>query len=559
MSEEAHYVDVKTVSRDGVTVERELLCTDAGIRGSFEIDSRRDGPVEVRIVDELPQYFPIDDVAFRPVETPEYGDISEREVSVTQRVGGRTVRVEYGIVPSEPVAEIRWSAPTIQRVESVDPAEAGAETDSPAGADTDGPAGADTDGPVGPVSSLAGLFGEDADPSVRAVDATSVEETESPGDRASESALEPGPNDRDLQADGRGADRPTAAEPADRDSPGPDAASPDADGTSAGPADAADGQLDAVDEEAPAEPAGDSTTERRVSDPPDGDTDVARSFEVRLDRLTTRVEKFGAYASALEGLIDEHGTGTAVVEDIERDLDDLEQRLDAVRSDVESVRDDREEALADVHDSVDRIDAALDEIEAEVGTIEAAVDGLEGGLDDAEQGLDALEDRVDEHDATIEDVETGLTEVESDVDDVEHDVAAVESEVTDVQGDVTAVEADVTEVRDDVADVQGDVEAVESDVTTVEREVEAVENGVEAVHGEVAGVESDLRALEDRVDGFESELGSLRESVEGIEDELSTVSETAQSVSAELDAIHDEVETLHEFRRSLAQISDVDG
>ena len=94
----------------------------------------------------------------------------------------------------------------------------------------------------------------------------------------------------------------------------------------------------------------------------------------------------------------------------------------------------------------------------------------------------------------------------------------------------------------------------------------AVESpGLERVHrqlaadlGAVEGIEGDLRALEDRVDGFESELGSLRESVAGIEDELSAVSETAQSVSAELEGIHDEVETLHEFRRSLAQISDID-
>ena len=567
MSEEVYHEDVKTVSRDGVTVERELVCKEAGIEGTFEIESRRDGPVEVQVVDEFPRYFPIDDVAFRPSETPDDGDISQEQVSVTQTIVDDPVRVKYGIVPSEPVAEVRWSAPTIQRVEPGDAPDA---DDSP----TD-----DADGSTGPIASLRGLFdgntdavdtpaadddpsGDDGDPAAgEVVRDPSVEETEPTGSDAIESRVPSESGERELHADGHGTEDSTSAETAEEPSSGPAAES-------------AEGHVDAVDEESafdgPTEATGNGTGEapaeltrggragEAVSDTPEEDVDVARRFEVRLDRLTARVEKFGAYASALEPLIDERGTGTEVIEGIENDLADLDRRLNAVQSEIESVRDEREDELADVHENVDRIDEALDDVEAEVRTLEAAVDGLEGGLDDTEQNLDVLEDRVDGHDTALDEVETELDEVSSGVDEVASDVDEIERGVGEVERDVETVESEVEDVQNDIKSTQSDVETVEREVTAVENEVGAVEEDVETVHDDVEGVESDLRALEDRVDGFESELADLRESVEGVEAELSTVAETAQSVSRELDAIHDEVETLHEFRKSLAQISNVD-
>ncbi|PSP76675.1 hypothetical protein BRC70_01180, partial [Halobacteriales archaeon QH_6_68_27] len=143
MSDEVYHEDVKTVSRDEVTVERELVCEAAGITGQFEVASRRDDPVRVRVVDDLPEYFPIDDVAFEPERAPDGGDISENRVAATQVVADEPVRIRYGIVPSEPVAEVRWSAPTVESVEPVEAADAAEDA---------------TGGSVGPVSDLADLF-----------------------------------------------------------------------------------------------------------------------------------------------------------------------------------------------------------------------------------------------------------------------------------------------------------------------------------------------------------------------------------------------------------------
>ena len=368
MSDEVYHEDVKTVSRDGVTVERELVCEEAGITGQFAVTSRRDDPVRVRVVDDLPEYFPIDDVAFEAESAPDSGDISTERVAATRVVADEPVRIRYGIVPSEPVAEVRWSAPTVERVEPVEAADA--------------PREEATGGSVGPVSDLADLF-----------------EGESGTDA------------------GNGTDEDTA------------------DGVDAGPV---------------AEMPGET-----------GDG-VPGSFGARLDHLSARVEEFAAYAAAVEPLVDERGGGSQLLADIESDLAGLDRRLDAIRAEVETVREEREEreeAVTDLREGLDRVDEALDA---------------------AESDLQRLEGRADDHDDAIESVE-----------------------------------------------------------------------------GDVSGVESDLRALESRVEGFEEGLADLEETVGSVEDELATLSGTVESMSEEVARIHDEVETLHEFRKSLAQISDI--
>ena len=359
MSDEVYHEDVKTVSRDGVAVERELVCEEGGITGQFAVTSRRDDPVRVRVVDDLPEYFPIDDVAFEAESAPDSGDISTERVAATRVVADEPVRIRYGIVPSEPVAEVRWSAPTVERVEPVEAADA--------------PREEATGGSVGPVSDLADLF-----------------------------------------EGGSGTDEDTA------------------DGVDAGPV---------------------------AETPGEADDGVPGSFRARLDHLSARVEEFAAYAAAIEPLVDERGGGSRLLADIESDLAGLDRRLDAIRAEVETVREEREEAVTDLREGLDRVDEALDA---------------------AESDLQRLEDRTDDHDDAIESVES-----------------------------------------------------------------------------DVGGVESDLRALESRVEGFEEGLADLGETVGSVEDELATLSGTVESMSEEVARIHDEVEALHEFRKSLAQISDI--
>ena len=483
MSEQVNHEDVKTVSTDGVTVERELVCTDAGIEGTFILESRRADPVVVRVVDELPEYFPIDDVAFEPDATPEAGEITPDGVTVTQTVGDEPERIRYGIVPSEPVAEVRWSAPTVERV---DPLESVAD--------------GETDGPVGPVAHLAGLFGTEPDDSPS--EGSDASEKSGEGD-ASEKSGEGDAGDGD---DGEGpADATTRIEPR-TETGGTPVESSDAEDATDETADVSDDTSDAESgDDAPSDGERGEETDGDVepsedirlaeTDGESGDEPVARHFEVRLDRLTARVEKFGAYASALEPLIDEHGTGESALAGIEDDLSDLDRRLGSVREDVESARQDRERSVANLQDSIGDIDGALDEVEAAVETLETEVDGLDLGLDAAEEDIDDLQGRVDDHDEAIE------------------------------------------STRADVGDLESDLTEVDEGVSTVE---------------------DDLATLEERVDGFESELDDLTETVESVEAELSTLSESVESIHDELADINEEVETLHEFRKSLAQISNIE-
>lgn len=503
MSDEVYHEDVKTVSRDGVTVERELVCREAGITGSFEVTSRRDDPVQIQVVDELPEYFPIDSVAFEPDSAPDSGDISKSRVVATQVVAEDTVRIRYGIVPSEPVAEVRWSAPTIQHVESVE------------AADADVAGGEATGGSVGPVSDLPGLFDEasGSDAGSEAGDPVTGDTVVEP---SSESVDGP-PGDAEGESAGDADVEPSAADPVSANGAQVDG-NPDGSGGDGGHAEYGGvdgtGDEDSGDGATVAEPsadAGNGTGEVTpdgmdagpvAETPGEAGSDIPGSFEARLDHLSARVEEFAAYAAAVEPLIDERGGGSQLLGDIESDLAGLDRRLDAVRAEVETVREEREAAVTDLQEGLDRVDEALDGVAEELDTMETEVDGLELGLDSAESDLRSLEDRADDHDDAI-----------------------------------GAVENDVAGLEERVEDQADDVESVESDV---------------------GGVESDLRALESRVDGFEEELADLGETVESVEDELATLSETVESMSDELAGIHDEVETLHEFRKSLAQISNVE-
>jgi len=574
MSEHINHEDVKTVSAGGVTVERRLVCTDAGIEGTFVLESRRDTPVEVRVVDELPEYFPIDEVAFSPESAPDAGNITPDRVTLTQTVEDGPVRLRYGIVPSEPVAEVRWSAPTVERVDAVESVDG----DSP-----------EASGSVGPVAELSGLFDfetddppdegapdgdtPETDPDIGDVEAGEADDgttgadaegatadddgdpTEgdtdagdpTEGETAPSELDDTGPRDEFESADP--ADATTRIEPSDESPEDMEEATPTghAEASTNGASD--ETPVEAVDETADEEvddladdgsagadgdtaSAGADVVETTAEDAPetaDGEAaetgdgapipaaeadseetaEVARHLEVRLDRLSARVEKFGAYAAALEPFIDERGTGETALSGIEDDLADLDRRLDSVREAVESVDEDRERAVSNLKDSVGDIDGALDDVEAAVETLETEVDGLDLGLDAAEEDIDDLEEQVGAHDEAIESTADDVVDLESDLADVDENVERVDREVDEVDADVSAL---------------GD----------------------------------DLATLETRVDDFETDLEELTETVEGVESELATLSADVESIHDELADIHDEVETLHTFRKSLAQISNIE-
>jgi len=447
MTENEYEVDVKTVSRDGVIVERELVDEGDGIAGTLEVESRRDDPVFVHVVEDLPSTLAVDDATFERGLEPDIGDISSERVSVRHNVADESVRIRYGIVTSASLAEHEWTSPI---VESVSETELTRSTSA-------GPS-------TGAPRTAPDPLGEESD-EIRTGDTPETA--------------------RDSSADDEGHDEYRPGSSADEHVRETEETT-------------ADGATDAPDD------AAWSDAERRAMQ-----AEVPRSLQVRIDHLGARVQEFSAYASSLEALIDERGTASEIVEGLERDLEGLGGRLDRLQVDVESLRVTHDEDIDGLRASVDRIDSAVDGVEAEIDALQAKFDERESEVDDLRGEVDSHRDRFDDHASALDEHGERLDEHEERFD--EHESA---------------------------------LDEYDADLGGIEDEVDSVENN--------------LQALEDRVDAFEDDIEQFAETLERMETELASVPEDVRTLSEELEALREEMEQFRSFRKSLAEISNVD-
>lgn len=422
------------VSRAGVTVERTLRRDERAIVGTLDIRSARDEPVLVHVVDRFPSALGVHDAAFEPDAEPDMGDVSSHGASVRHVVGDESAQVRYRLVPSDEPSDVEWEAPTIRSVERTDFMRDAAEVDRGTEGSTADPASSDL------FQQLEAVF-----------DRTASGSETAPDDPADAPEDAPAGDDESTGAGSGDADEATPSESAGASAAGP-ASERSTERDAEPPADV-EGDERATPGDAQPLTRGASRSSPTVPADADRERAVPRSLEVRLDRLSARVEEMASYATALEAIIDEYGTGTEVVEGIERRLDDLDGRLASLRAD----------------------------------------------FDDA-------------HDTYAEDLDS-------------------------VQADVSSLDDDLERLDETVDDLGTAVETNEAGVDAAER---------------------DLSTLETRVDGFESDLESLRETVRTVETELSTVRGEVGEVRSELDVLRDQVDSLNAFRKSLAEISDLE-
>jgi uncharacterized protein YoxC len=400
--------DATTVSDDGITVAHDFALTGSGIAVSIDLRSEREGQVMVHVVDGIPSELPVDTVAFRPGDEPDIGDASPERVSFRQRVGDTPVQVNYGIFLSEPAPDIRWERPEIRSVSLVDYAAAGPVVGSAGhevtagGSERFSQLEAELDRNVfgAPVRSSGRTLQPERAP--RRVPDGDVERPaeETPTENADGATAAPRDSGTatDRSSTGNDTDGPESSpsrtdtgsgDGAKSEPPGPDSqqdesATDQADsGTSATATPADDG-------------AGDRDTDEQVSD-------VPRSVEARIDHLSARIEEFAAFSTALQEVIDDHGSGVEIIDRFERELDEMATRVDAVQSDVESLRDDHEDDVASVHadvgsvrDDIERIDSRLDEHDADVSDVDESVQSLEESLSSVSADLQRTREEVTE-------------------------------------------------------------------------------------------------------------------------------------------------------------------
>lgn len=458
--------DEVTVSHRDVVVTRELTSKEEGIVGTVEIRSHRDEPVLVHVVDEFPTDLPAESVAFRPENEPEGGSISPQRASIIHTVEDDAACIEYGIKLPESVGEVQFDDPTIRGAEA-----AGVTRSAAPATDGGGQSRGSDDGSASSESILQRLAlldresaGDDADAerpedAVGATDSAATEDALG-DDEAPETAGPTAPEDATATDDGTvdeatnqmveqaiervgtaDGDAPVEAEEeglATDETTEDSRMEPDSGAESLGADDQTETAMD-VDEA----DDGEETAQEDGADESAG-RPASRSVDVRLDRLSARIEEFAAYADALEGIIDEHGTAPEFIDRIEDELDDIDDRLDAVRDEVDSVQDRHEEDLDDVHADLLRVDD-------ELGRVDDDVAHLESDVEQNESAIRTVEDDVDEVEADLESVRNAVETVEEEVATVSDEVETMHDELETLHTEVEALQA----FRDSLAQAFG--------------------------------------------------------------------------------------------------------
>ncbi|WP_059056511.1 hypothetical protein [Halobacterium hubeiense] len=449
--------DETVVETDGVTVSKFFNAEDFPVPAvAFDVDSSRDDAVTLRIVDEIPDEFGIDQIGFHPEYGSEHWTASgdgvvrfEREIEP-----GESFTTVYGVRMEEGQDETPFlSAPTIELdgedIDEVVPPEstsvvrelAGGERETVPGLEDDDAEEAGLEADI--EGSIESLEEEDAEILEGDVDLGGDEDEDLDAEPDEEESVEADESfeaepPTEPEAEGYGADQP---EPPAGDE---EVEEPEAEGF---------GEEETEDAAAAeAEPAPESvgfdagdlvgTLAEAIRNDEVSDDDLAtlqdafggvpNSTQVEIEHLQSRVSELEAYTDALEEFLDEEGTAQQLVSDVEDEvsslsaaLDDLDDELGEVEASVEDAAGDREQLrdrVADVEAEVE----AVDDLHEDVQRLRGDVDAIDERLEDTE---DAVMD--------VEELEDDLEDVAEDLDDVEAHVEEIEEwrdQLSDVFG-----------------------------------------------------------------------------------------------------------------------------
>ena len=184
---------------------------------------------------------------------------------------------------------------------------------------------------------------------------------------------------------------------------GPADADADPDESSSGPDSArsgaaADGGSDLEHRESP-----------EADEPATTDTE-RRSTELRVDRLSARVEEFATYAEALEPFLDEHGTAPEFVDRVESRVDDIDERITDTRNDLEMKLDEEAAAIrAELSTETTDLRSELEETRSEVAALRDDLGTVQEDVTALREEIAALSEDVGELTEMRESMATALS------------------------------------------------------------------------------------------------------------------------------------------------------
>jgi predicted nucleic acid-binding Zn-ribbon protein len=403
------------VERGGVSVEKSFEPDDFPVPAiAFVIHSDRDETTNVRIVDQVPDDVPAQDIGFHPKYGADFWSVEDGEIVFEREFeAGEEYTTVYGLRAKDTDEVERFlTEPTI---EGVDGEERVSDIIGDEGADE-----ADADQADGDEADQ-----EEVDTSIDLDDPTGAD------DEAGTA-----------EADAEGAEETAGPKPAEASADDLESAIADIDGTGDGDEEGGEsvaggaGEVSAAVQSAGkgSEAAGNGAT--TGADPEDLAAALAteiRDGEVADEDLETLRDALGADLEPSSGEVPGHVA--AKIDKLQSDVDEVVAYTGA----LESFLDDGGSA-----DELLAMREEFDGLRASVADLEGRVDGMDDRVDEVAATADALEGSIGALHDDVADLESGLSDLEAQLADLEDDLGEnLSSRVADLEGELDAMEDDI--------------------------------------------------------------------------------------------------------------------
>lgn len=479
-----------TVDEDGIRVVKSFTDDAFPVPAvMYELSSTREDPVRVRIVDRIPESFPMDRIGFHPdYESENWTAYKDHRVEFERVLDpGDAVETVFGIRDDDPDLDGFLGTPVIEHV--------------PVGEEIEDVLGTDTDAVrevlSGDRATLPGME--------ESVGATGNEDSDADdGPEPTDSEAEP--TDDDTEAEDGPAPRPVTDDGTAVVTPRAESAAVETEGSEP------DADVPLGDDEAQSdtesEPLPESglaaalASEIRSGSVDEDDLEtlraelevgVPKSVDVRIARLQSSVADIEAYADALAEFIDGEGTAREILDELDAKVDAfddemtaLENRLDSAETDRSELRDDLsavDDSVAAVSADVDGVSERVDSVETIVSTVEETVSGVEDTVEAVSDDVGRIDEETTALDHSVEDLGDDVETLYEQVDDAAAGVEATEDRVAEVESRLGRFDEEFDDVWDDLAEVDTRLTDVESrlgeDVADVEAELGEINDHLE--------------------------------------------------------------------------------
>ena len=478
MSSTADADEVVEVVEDQLTVRKTFAAEEFPVPAiRFEVESTADEPVSFRLVEQIPESFPMDGVGFHP----EYHSANWTAFQDNHVEFAGTVEPTESLVT---VYGVRLGDEHDASEFLTEPVITGVSTDGDGASSEDAESDADTvdDTMIGDIISddrnqvVKDMLTGDSE-SVPGLDEESDEGTDSLEDQSVELDLDLGAVDTDpvdASDDGRDEDEDDVPgidlDFGEESIPSPD----DADFSDDESGDEPEIELDL---EAATDPADEAETgDEDGSGDEDGDAEDGPAIELALDDADADSETDASPTT--RAITSEQSVGARLATEL-RDGTLTDEDLDVLRGalevDTNVDRDSSQRA------KIDHLQSRVEEVTAYTGALERFLD--ENGTGDDlifefqdelasfETELGTLSDRLEAAESSVEDVTTGLEETGVRTDDLESAIDGVDERVGDIDDDLSTLDSTVD-------DLEGGLETVTEDVEELDERIEDVRDDV---------------------------------------------------------------------------------